>query len=339
MKKILLIVFMLLSALINESWAQSRTIKGLVTSADEGPLPGVSILVKGTTNGTITDIDGNYSLSVPDGAVLTVSYVGHLSQEIEVGSRNVVDIIMETDAKQLSEVVVTAIGLTREKKALGYAVQEVKSDELVNSQEGNVVQALSAKVAGVQVNQNSGVPGASTTIRIRGNTTISSSNEPLWVLDGVPIDNSISGGSGGGDGGTDGVTNSNRGIDINPDDVASITVLKGASATALYGVRAANGAIIVTTKRGSVGSAPTVQYSYSLTAAQENGQTPLQNTYSQGWSGVYGEPSTAFIPSAVSWGDRLDNLVWVPSIENKWCCIHSSRCSGARSCIYSACTL
>ncbi len=316
MKRILLLSTLFVLANAFNAMSQ-QTVSGKITDSDGETLPGVNVVVKGTTTGTTTDLDGNYRISVEENGTLVISYVGFETQEISVGVRSVIDVTLG-GVTELQEVVVTAIGLTREKKALGYAVQEVKNDELGYSQEGNVVQALSAKVAGVQVNQNSGVPGASTTIRIRGNTSISSSNEPLWVVDGVPIDNSISGGSGGGDGGTDGVTNSNRAIDLNPEDIESLTVLKGASATALYGVRAANGAIIVTTKRGSIGTAPTVSYSYSVTASEHNGMTPLQDTYSQGSGGVYGEPSTDFTPSALSWGDRIDNLVWVPSIENIW---------------------
>jgi TonB-linked SusC/RagA family outer membrane protein len=277
-----------------------------VTSVEDGStLPGVNVVLKGTTNGTITDVDGNYSVSVPsEGGTLTFSFIGLATEEIEIGARSVIDLAMSADVKQLSEVVVTAVGIEQNKRSLGYSVQNVKADDIQNAREVNIVNALNSKVAGVQVVSSSGSPGASSNIRIRGNTSINGSNSPLFVVDGVPIDNS----SGGQGNGTGGVDNANRAIDINSADVASLTVLKGAAATALYGIRAANGAIIITTKRGENGKAR-VSFSTSYTIDQVNKLPDFQQQYAQGRpvSGVstWRGPDTG---EGFSWGPAISDL-------------------------------
>ena len=285
-------------------WAQDRTVSGQITSAEDGsPLPGVTVVVKGTTTGTITDTDGNYRLNVPqDGGVLVFSFIGFGTYETEIGSRSEVSVSMTPETTQLSEVVVTAVGIETNKAQLGYSIENVNSDDIIAAKEPNLVTALTGKVAGVQVVSSAGSPGASANIRIRGSTSIGRSNSPLFVVDGVPIDNTESGN------GTGGVDQSNRAIDINPNDIQDLTVLKGPAATALYGIRAANGAIIITTKKGQEGKA-VVNFSSSYSAERINKFNDLQTVYAQGrpsggvpiWRG----PDTF---EGFSYGPRISDL-------------------------------
>ncbi|MEO1098549.1 MAG: carboxypeptidase-like regulatory domain-containing protein [Bacteroidota bacterium] len=193
MKKFLLLSFMLMFAFaFSETWAQERTISGKVSSIEDGSaLPGVNVVLKGTSTGTVTDIDGNYNLSVPsEGGTLIFSFIGLATEEIEIGARSVIDLQMSPDVEQLSEVVITAVGIETNKRALGYSVQNVDAEEIVNARETNLVSALNSKIAGVNVVSASGSPGASARITIRGQTSITGSNEPLFVVDGVPVENS-----------------------------------------------------------------------------------------------------------------------------------------------------
>jgi TonB-linked SusC/RagA family outer membrane protein len=300
MKRILLLSFAFLTVVAFSAMAQ-RTVSGKVTDDSGESLPGVNVVIKGTTTGTTTDLDGNYRLSVDEGATLVFSFVGFESQEIAVGARTTIDLSM-SGVTELQEVVVTAVGIETNRASLGYSVQNVKADDIRSSQETNLVNALNGKVAGVTVVSSSGSPGASSNIRIRGNTSISGSNSPLFVIDGIPIDNSEYGG------GTDGVSRSNRAIDINPNDIASLTVLKGAAATVLYGMRASNGAVIITTKKGEIG-APTISVTSSVRMDQVNKLPELQKTYAQGRNvgGVagYRGPETS---EGNSWGPALSTL-------------------------------
>lgn len=270
--------------------AQVR-VTGIVTSAeDNSPLPGVSVLVKGTQVGTITNIDGSYSLNVPGtDAMLEFSFVGMDTKEILVGESTTIDVVMTSEYLNLDEVVVTAVGITRTEKSLGYKVSTVGDDELNSVRETSVLNSLSGKVSGVRINQQSGTVGGSSKIIIRGANSLGGNNQPIFVVDGMPIDNtffeaeniegtlsSITGN----------VDVGNRASDISPDDIASISVLKGAAATALYGARAKNGAIIITTKRGKAGTTQ-VQINSSY-----RWDTPLklpefQNEYAQGSYGNY----------------------------------------------------
>lgn len=313
MKKYLLFSFMLMLAFtFSESWAQERTVSGKVTAIENGePLPGVNVVLKGTTTGTVTDIDGNYKLSVPSGdGSLVFSFIGLATEEIAIGSRSVIDVQMSTDIEELSEVVVTAVGVESNKRALGYSVQNVDAQEIINSRETNLVSSLSAKVAGVNVVSASGSPGAAARITIRGQRSITGSNEPLFVVDGVPIDNSSEGN------GVAGVDNANRMIDINPNDIASMSVLKGPAATALYGIRAANGAVIITTKRGETGK-PKIVYSTAYTVDEVNRNYDFQNKYAQGrpnegefaWNG----PHTG---EGFSWGPAISGLEFATDPNN-----------------------
>jgi len=281
-----------------------RTITGVVTDAEGLALIGANITAKGTSVGTITDIDGNFSLEVPDGTTaIVVSYTGYTTQELSVDGLESVAIIL-SEGQFLDEVVVTAVGLEANKRSIGYSVQNIDADELLDSKETNIVNALNGKVAGVQVTSSAGSPGASSSIRIRGSVSVNKSNQPLFVVDGVPIDNS----TGGAGNGTAGVDQSNRAIDINPNDIASMTVLKGASATALYGVRAANGAIVITTKKGKAGK-PVINVSASYGTATVNRLLDRQDTYGQGRfrNGVatYRGPETG---EGDSWGPLISEL-------------------------------
>lgn len=326
MKKLLLLFALTMTGLYSQSWAQGRTASGTVVSSDDGSgLPGVSVLLKGTTNGTITDADGNYKLNIPDdNAVLVYSFVGYKTQEIAVGSRSVIDVQMAFEVTELTELVVTAAGIEANKRELGYSIQNVDADEVRQANETNFVSALSGKVAGVQVTSSGGSPGAAAQIRIRGNKTVQGSNAPLFVIDGVPIDNSTFNTSDSPDDdpsdlGSGGVTNSNRAIDINPNDVESLTVLKGPAATVLYGIRAANGAVVITTKKGAKNQKAQVRYNFGYTLDQVNKLPGLQREYAQG-AVVGGVPTfqAAMTGSTqrTSWGPRFSDLSYstTPSV-------------------------
>jgi len=237
--------------------AQTKVITGTVTEKEtSAPIPGVNVVVKGTTVGTITDADGNYSITVPsDAQTLVFMFVGMKTVEVPIGSETSIDVNMEPDVLGLDEVVVTGLGTNRTKKALGYAVQDVKGDELTVGQETNFANALQGRVAGVQITSSSGAVGSGTRVIIRGMSTLTGSNQPLYVVDGVPIINSTT--SLGAYGGID---FGNSAMDINPNDIESVSVLKGANAAALYGSRALNGVILITTKEGSKGK-PKVNFS------------------------------------------------------------------------------
>ncbi|MGB3778004.1 MAG: SusC/RagA family TonB-linked outer membrane protein [Tunicatimonas sp.] len=270
--------------------AQERTISGTVTSdeSNEG-LPGVNVVVKATTIGTVTDIEGNYRLQVSEGEnTLQFSFIGYVTKEVEAGNQSIVDVSLASDLRSLEEVVVTALGIEREERALGYSISEIDGSEVANSGEINPVQGLAGKVAGVQVTSTGGVPGASSKILIRGNSSFTRNNEPLFVVDGVPIDNGTQETSGRDNPFNSllsGVNYSNRAIDINPQDIASYSVLKGPAAAALYGVRAANGAVIITTKKGANNQAPTVSVSSSVQVDRVNRLPNIQQVYAQGNGG------------------------------------------------------
>ena len=284
MKRTLLLSLLLLLTFAGRSWAQSRPISGRVLDkgTNEG-LPGVSVIVKGTTTGTATDADGRYALNVAGAAaILQFKYLGYLSTERAIGGAATVDVALAVDAKQLDEVVVTSLGIQREKRALGYAVSEVKAEQVVQKSEPDILRTLAGKVPGVNITSSSGVPGASSRITIRGNTSLLGNNQPLFIVDGVPYDNSQ----------TEsenqlvrGAGYSSRTADIDPNNIASINVLKGAAAAALYGSRAAGGVIVITTKTGSGARGPKgVQIGYSTGYSIEKiaGLPDYQNTYGTG---------------------------------------------------------
>lgn len=281
--------------------AAKKTITGRIVDATGEPLIGVTIMEKGTTNGSITDYDGNYSLSVPGNAVLQFSYIGYKSVEMKVEGKEVIDLTMHEDTEVLDEVVVTALGIKREKKMLGYAVQELKSDELNKTGDPSVTSALQGKVAGLSMNTSSTGLGGSTKITIRGNSSLSDNNQPLWIVDGVPFsDNSTSDASFYG-----GVDRGGASLDINPDDIESISVLKGPNAAALYGSRAGNGVILVTTKKGSKKDGFGIRYTGNFTWSSVAETLEQQERYGQGQIGANGGASYTKETSG-SWGPVLD---------------------------------
>lgn len=321
------------------SLAQNRMISGKVTSAEDGkPIPGATILVKGTTVGMTADLDGTYKLLVPeDATTLVFSFVGMKSKEVPIGSSNTINVELEPDVLDIEGVVVTALGIKRETKALGYAVESVGGEELARSGETNVIQSLASKASGVQVIGSGGVPGASSKILIRGNSSFTGENQPLIVVDGVPIDNRTVGSVAGDypyNAGLGGVNNSNRAIDLNPEDIASVTVLKGPAAAALYGVRAGNGAIVYTTKRGTASKGIRVTYGVTMDLASVNKLPELQDTYAQGFGGGItgmepeynvadpGPDMTFFTADDISygtsnsWGPKISDLDGIEAVDN-----------------------
>lgn len=290
--------------------AQNTRVTGKVTDNAGLPIPGVTVLIEGTTTGVATDYDGTYSIEVPSNGVLLFSAIGMESQMVPVNGRSVINLTMAESSVLVEEVVVTALGIEKEKKALGYAVQDLKSDEIMRNKQTNVINSLAGKVAGVNITQSSGSAGAGSTIIIRGGNSASESrdNQPLFVVDGIIYDNST---VNSGNSGTDGVTKTatsfgNRVMDINPDDIESMSILKGAAASALYGSRAADGVVIITTKRGSEGPVKidfNSKYSYSWTGIRPE----LQGVYGRGFynqAGVFSDFTTQ------SWGNPITGTVY-----------------------------
>ncbi len=279
--------------------AQQSSVSGLVTGSDSGePLFGVNVLIKGTNRGTITNSDGTYQIDVAPGEVLVFSSVGFETKEISYTGQSTLDVTLVEDLESLDEVVVTSFGIEQEKKSLGYAVQEIGSEEITKTKQQNLVSALQGQAAGVQVTNSGGAPGMSARIIIRGVNSLdpNADNQPLFVIDGVPIDNSTVESAGTPRG------LSNRAADINPNDIESLNILKGAAATALYGVRAANGAVIITTKKGKAGRVR-INLNSSVGFDEINQYPDFQETYGQGFSGVY-DPNS-FWPN---WGPSMEEI-------------------------------
>jgi TonB-linked SusC/RagA family outer membrane protein len=277
--------------------AQTKEITGKVTSSEDGgAIPGVTVSVKGTTMGTITDMDGMFKLKVPqDSKTLVIAFVGMKTQEIEIGSQSSINVQLSAENIAVDEVVVTALGITREKKTLGYAVQEVAGAELNNSKNANFVTSLSGRVSGIQVKNNTNF-GGSTNVVIRGATSLTGNNQALFVVDGIPIDNSNTNNSGQTTG-RSGYDYGNAAADINPNDIESISVLKGAAATALYGSRATAGVILITTKKGKAsGNTPNVKLSSNVTFSTIDKSTfpKYQDKYGAGYGKALYSPGSAY---------------------------------------------
>jgi len=298
--------------------AQERQITGKVTSNEDGSsLPGVNVTIKGTSRGTTTDASGSYRISVPDKTVLVFSFVGMVTREVNVGNQTVLNVQLSSDARQLGEVIVTAFGIEKEKKGVGFSQAQLNNAELTVARTTNIANALSGKVAGVRVSGTNGMTGSSSNIQIRGLTTFTQSNQPLFVVDGIPIDN------GGGVSGTGmlgnpnsqtGVSNSNRGIDIPQDDIETFTILKGPAAAALYGSRAAAGVVLITTKKGkyNANKKNTVQYTGSYNVLEVNRFPDYQNEYGRGTSlNAQGQPVAAF------YQPNADQSNWGPIIRGQ----------------------
>ncbi|MDC6362903.1 MULTISPECIES: SusC/RagA family TonB-linked outer membrane protein [Flavobacteriaceae] len=298
---------------IVEKEVVQKTVTGTVTAASDGmPLPGVSILVQGTTNGTQTDFDGNYTIEVSQGDVLVYSYLGMLSQRITVGASNSIDIVMQEDASQLDEVVVTALGIKRQEKTLTYAQQTVKSDELTKTRDPNFMNALSGKTAGVEIKKSSSGAGGSTKILLRGNKSLSGDSSPLFVIDGIPMANN-KGGQPGMWGGTDGGDGLSA---LNPDDIESISILRGANAAVLYGSQGANGVVLITTKSGAEGKT-TVTLNSSYTFEHYLELPDLQFKYGaigaakESWDTTPGDYQSAYVEDFFQTGHNFFNSVSV----------------------------
>lgn len=262
-----------------------KTITGKVTDENDEPLPGVNIVVKNTTTGTVTDVEGNYRLNVPDDVeILVFSSVGYLTEEIVIGSRTSIEVEMTPDIQALSEVVVTAFGIEKDKKALSYATQEVEGQKVSAVGNPNVLNGLQGKVAGVTIRLNSGMPGKAPKINIRGSRSLTGNNQPLYVIDGLPVE--------GGD----------RVSDFNPNDIESINVLKGPAASALYGLRASNGVVVITTKSGKRSSRPTLNFDTQYSIDRVSRLPDLQMVYSQGFNGDFD------LSQIWTWGARIDEI-------------------------------
>ena len=285
MKRFVFVLSLLCFVGFNLLQGQGVQVTGNVTSADDGSaLPGVSIVVKGTTIGAVTDFEGNYSITIPDAnATLMYSFVGTLTQEIGVAGRTVVDVLLVSSSTELDEVVVTALGISRDKKGVGYATTEVSGKDIADAQVINPMNALQGRVAGVDISSAPG-PGGTQNVLIRGASSFGN-NQPLYVVDGVPIVNTQ---NRGGD-------NLNFGVDfgsginaLNPDDIESMTILKGAAATALYGSRAANGVILITSKKGKdTGGKMNINYDGSFSLSRIGRIPERQDSFGQGWSGYH----------------------------------------------------
>jgi TonB-linked SusC/RagA family outer membrane protein len=298
MKRKFYLLFLLLCVSTGHLIAQSKTVTGTVRDENRNPLPGVSVLVKGTTNGTATDALGKFRLDVPDGATLVLSYIGYVNQEVAVGNQTDLTVDLAPDVTNLNEVVVTALGIERQAKTLTYATQQVEGRQLtqVRDATGSAVNSLAGKVAGLTVTQSANGPGGANRVVLRGNRSITGNNNALFVVDGVAIDNSTRGqvtSSFGGNNPSDAASN------INPDDIESINVLKGAAAAALYGSRAANGVILITTKRGKAGQV-SVDVNSGVSTSSPMLLPDFQNGYGQGAGGTYAANSES------SWGPRMD---------------------------------
>jgi TonB-linked SusC/RagA family outer membrane protein len=329
-----------------DGFAQSR-VSGTVEDESGMFIPGVTVVLTGTTIGTVTDIDGKFDITLSKGSErLSFSFIGYVTQQVEVGSQSIIGIIMIEDSKSLEEVVVTAFGVQRERKELGYTVQTLKSEDLITTQDNNIVNALSGKIAGVQVTQSGSQIGASSRIIIRGNASFAG-NQPLFVVDGVPIDNTSTNLSGSG-----GLDYGNAAADIDPENIESLTVLKGANAAALYGNRAANGVILIETKKGQKGKEGLgVEFNTSMVFDVPSYFMNFQNDYGIGTRGgeydwqqylqrtpssdlTYNEYAKRFSynyvdgigggvqENATSWGPRLDAGLlldqWIKGPNSPW---------------------
>lgn len=294
-KSLLLFVLFCIGTCTTVLWAQKK-VSGVVMDKDANmPLIGCNVVEKGTTNGTVTDLDGNYTLEVGDNATLQFSYLGMSTLEEPLNGRTVINVDMVSDSQKIDEVVVTAMGIQRKAKSLTYATQQVSNQELTRAKDANMINSLQGKAAGLVITPNATGAGGSSKIILRGNKSAFGNNQPLIVVDGIPMNNpkttQLEGEYEGRDGG-DALGN------LNPDDIASMNVLKGASAAALYGSMAANGVIMITTKRGRDGAAR-VDFSSNITI-----ETPLAAPRLQG---RYGAIKNGDQLSAKSWGERIND--------------------------------
>jgi TonB-linked SusC/RagA family outer membrane protein len=299
MKKRLLMLFLGITLLTMQGIAQQVTVTGKVTAADDGlPIPGVSVKIKGGTTVVQTNPSGVFSIQASSTDILVFTYIGMAMQEKAVGANTSINVVLVSDSKNLQEVVVTALGIRQQKRSLGYATQEIKAADIANTNQSNMLNALKGKASGVQITSTGGGAGSGSRIQIRGVNSLnpSANNQPLFVVDGIPISNNtdviaIN---------NDNFQNTNRAADINPDDIESMTILKGPAASVLYGLRAANGAVIITTKSGK-GGKPAFSFKTSYSFDDVMTKPAIQTTYGNGNNG-------AFIPSINTWGPKIDGI-------------------------------
>ncbi len=320
MRKLTLLFALILFA--SSQLLAQRTISGKVTSADDGlGMPGVNVVVKGTQIGTSTDVNGAYELNVPQGATtLVFSLIGMKTQEVAIGTSNIIDIKLSTESIVMGPAVVTAMGIKREEKSLGYSAPTLRTDDIMRGQSSSMLNAMQGKVAGVNITSTAGAPGSSTRIVLRGGSSIAGNNQALLVVDGVPIDNSsiIGGAAAGGAAGLTSVDYGNRGNDINPEDIESVTVLKGPAAAALYGSRASNGALVITTKTGKKNLPGTggagVTFSSSIAFQNILKLPDFQNKYGEGYDNNTFDPKENW-----SWGLPFNDSIraWGQEINGK----------------------
>lgn len=346
MELVIIVMFLFFGFSIHGASAQTR-VSGTVVDEVQNPIPGASILVVGKTIGTVTDINGKFEISLPEGSsTITCSFIGYETQQIEISNQSTVRIVMIEDSRNLDEFVVTAFGLQRERKELGYTVQALKPEDLTSAHDFNLVNSLTGKIAGVQVTQSGSQIGASSRIIIRGNASFAG-NQPLFVVDGIPIDNTTSNLDGAG-----GLDFGNTAADIDPENIASLTVLKGANAAALYGNRAANGVILIETKRGNkarqglgveytssaVFDRPAFfmnfqnqygigqrggEYDWKMYLSRNPGQDLTYNEYAKRFSYNYVDGIGGGVnENSTSWGPRLDAGLlldqWVKGPNSLW---------------------
>ncbi|MCX6290368.1 MAG: SusC/RagA family TonB-linked outer membrane protein [Bacteroidetes bacterium] len=315
MKKIYIPGFLFIFSCLS-LFAQERNITGMVTSADDhSPVPGVSVVVKGTTNGTVTDLNGRFEIKIFSAAdSLVFSSVGMESQTISTGIKNTFDISLKVKSHKLEEVVVTALGIKREKKALGYSVQEVSGTELQTAKDPSFVNQLAGKVAGLNISTTTGGPGSSSRIVLRGATSLTGGNQALIVIDGIPMENNTNNNTsqwGGRDYGN-GIS------DINPDDIERISVLKGPTAAALYGSLATNGVILITTKKGKSGKGIAVSFNSSTSVESAYIHEKFQNTYGAGRNGKFAGQWVMGIDSIPTYNTAIDAVgSWGPKMEGQ----------------------
>ncbi len=294
-KQLFILMFTVLLA--GFGYAQT-TITGTVRDAIS-PLPGATIVVKGTATGTTTDFDGNYAIEANNDDILVFSYLGYITQEIPVSSRTTIDLVLEEDAEALDEVIVTSLGFVEKRDKLSSTYSKIDADKLVQPVENKIIDGIAGKAAGVTISATSGDPGAGSNIQIRGASSLGGSSQPLIIVDGVPLNNDTLEGSGSGDTSA-GVSQQSRLNDLNPDDIESFQVFKGASAGALYGTRALNGVIVITTKKGKKGKM-SVTFTSGVSIDEVSYKHPLQQSFGQGTNSNY-SPTSAF-----SWGDRISS--------------------------------
>jgi TonB-linked SusC/RagA family outer membrane protein len=302
MKRKLLLLFLGLFIMTTQAMAQKVTVTGKVTSSDDGmPIPGVSVKIKSSTVVVQSNTDGLYSIQALPTDVLVFSYIGMKAEERAVGDSKTINVALASDSKNLQEVVVTALGIKQQKRSLGYATQEIKAADITNTNQSNMINALKGKASGVQITSTGGAAGAGSRIQIRGINSLNpnANNQPLFVVDGIPISNNTDqiGAN------NDNFQNTNRAADINPDDIETMTILKGPAASVLYGLRASNGAVIITTKAGK-GGKPVFSFKSSYSFDDVVTKPEIQTMYGNGNNGAY-TPNT---PSINTWGPRIEGI-------------------------------